>query len=93
MVTTRLLSNGKLQIPESLRDAHGWTEGAEFSVEEMGNTLVLRPIKSRKRKTVNEVFGSANYKGPIVSLEKMEASIRKGALESAGFLTEPYDND
>jgi AbrB family looped-hinge helix DNA binding protein len=81
MDTTRMSSKGQVIIPKALREAHGWTEGTELIIEDLGDGVVLRPSRPFAATTVQEVLGCTGYKGPAVSLEDMEAAIRKGVLE------------
>ena len=41
MEKTRLSSKGQLIIPKAVRDAHGWGEGTEFTVEDTKDGIVL----------------------------------------------------
>ena len=42
--STRLSSKGQVVIPAEFREAMHLTPGTEMTVQQMGNTLVLRPI-------------------------------------------------
>lgn len=81
MDTTRLSSKGQLIIPKAVRDAHGWREGTEFTVEATRDAIVLRPKRLFPRTTVDQVFGSARYKGPPKTIEEMNAGIGEALRE------------
>lgn len=79
--TTRLSSKGQIIIPKAVRDAHGWREGTEFTVETEKGGILLRPVKPFPRKTVEEVFGSLKYDGPAKTIEEMNAGVGEAAIE------------
>lgn len=79
MDTTRLSSKGQLIIPKAVRDAHGWTEGTEFTVEATKDSIVLRPKRRFPRTTVDEVAGCLKYDGPPVSIEDMNLGVEREA--------------
>lgn len=81
MEKTRLSSKGQIIIPKAVRDAHGWTEGTEFTVEDTKDAIVLRPQRAAlfPRTTIDDVIGCANYKGPRKSIKDMNDGIVKEA--------------
>jgi AbrB family looped-hinge helix DNA binding protein len=79
--TTRLSSKGQVIIPKSIRQSYRWAIGQEFTVEDTGEGVLLRPKSSFPRTTVEEVAGCLKYSGPPKTLEEMEDAIRKGVLE------------
>ncbi len=81
MEKTKLSSKGQIVIPKSVRDAHGWTEGTEFTVEDTPEALVLRPRRPEffPKTTLDDVIGCANYKGPKKSIKEMNDGIVKEA--------------
>jgi len=79
--TTRLSSKGQVIIPKSIRQSHRWLIGQEFTVEDTGEGVLLRPKSPFPRTTVEEVAGCLKYSGPPKTLEEMEDAIRKGVLE------------
>ncbi len=81
METTRLSSKGQIIIPKAVRDAHGWKEGTEFTVEASRQAIVLRPKRLFPRTTVDQVFGSAKYDGPPKTIEEMNAGIDEALRE------------
>lgn len=81
MEKTKLSSKGQVVIPKAVRDAHGWTEGTEFTVEDTPGALVLRPQRTSlfPKTTIDDVIGCANYKGPRKTLKEMNDGIVKEA--------------
>ncbi len=81
METTRLSSKGQVILPKSLRDAHHWTPGTEFEVEDTPEGILLRPKKRFPATQLSDVIGCTGYAGPAKSLEEMEEAIAKGVSE------------
>ena len=77
MEKTKLSSKGQIVIPKSVRDAHGWTEGAEFTIEDRTDGVFLRFDKTSifPRTRIEDVVGIANYKGPRKSIEDMKRGV------------------
>jgi AbrB family looped-hinge helix DNA binding protein len=75
---TRLSNKGQIVIPKQVRAAHGWEPGLEFSVEDMGDSIKLKPIKPYAETKIGDVLGCVNYNGPKKSLKEMEAAIAQG---------------
>jgi len=75
MPRTRLSSKGQVIIPKAVRERHGWRPGAELDVEDAGNAVLLRPIPSFPRTTIEQVRGCLNYAGRRITLEEMDAAI------------------
>jgi AbrB family looped-hinge helix DNA binding protein len=81
METTRLSEKGQIVIPKRIRAANKWEPGMEFSVEDLGDSIALKPIRSFRRTKLRDVLGCAQYKGPRKSLKEMDDAIAKGASE------------
>lgn len=79
--TTRLSSKGQVIIPKSIRQTYRWVIGQEFTVEDTGEGILLRPTSPFPRTTVEEVAGCLNYSGPPKTLADMEDAIGKHMLE------------
>lgn len=75
METTKLSSKGQLVIPKAMRDAHGWQPGTEFTVEDRGGEIVLRPVAVFARTSIEDVRGSIKYDGPAKSIEEMNEAV------------------
>lgn len=81
METTRLSSKGQVILPKAVREARNWEPGTEFTVEEVDDGVLLRPVKPFKPTTLEEVVGCTGYKGPARSLEDMERAVARGVRE------------
>ncbi len=81
METTRLSSKGQVILPKSVRDAHHWSPGTEFEVEDRPEGVLLRPKKHFAITQLKDVVGCTGYCGPAKSLEEMEEAIAKGVGE------------
>lgn len=81
MQTTRLSSKGQLIIPKAVREAHGWSEGTQFVIEECDDGLLLKPAPSFPKTTVEELLGCTGYEGPALSIEDMDTAIADEARQ------------
>ena len=81
METTRLSSKGQLILPKSVRDARHWDAGTEFSVEEVSEGVLLRPVKPFPPTKFEDVYGMLNYKGKPKTLRQMDNAIKKVVKE------------
>jgi AbrB family looped-hinge helix DNA binding protein len=73
--TTRLSSKGQIILPKSVRDLHRWAPGTDFSVEDIGDGVILRPIKTSQPTRLEDVAGSLPVNGAARSIEEMDAAI------------------
>jgi AbrB family looped-hinge helix DNA binding protein len=77
MESTRLSSKGQVVLPSALRNARRWSAGTEFSIVETSEGVLLKPIAAASPfapTRMEDVFGSASYTGPAVSLRAMDAA-------------------
>ena len=77
MAKTRLSSKGQVILPKTVRQAHDWLPGTEFSVEEFEDGVLLRPVKPFQATRPEDVFGCLKYEGPPRTLGNMEEAIAK----------------
>jgi len=75
METTRLSSKGQIILPKAVRDSHNWTAGTDFTVEDTGDGVLLRPIKKGPFTRLEDVAGCLKYDGPARTVEAMNAAI------------------
>lgn len=78
MEKTRLSSKGQVILPRSVRQAHNWPPGTEFSVETVDEGVLLRPLKPFVPTRLEDVFACLRHEGPARTVEEMEAAIRAG---------------
>jgi AbrB family looped-hinge helix DNA binding protein len=75
METTRLSSKGQIILPKTVRDVHHWAPGTDFSVEDTGDGVILRPIKTSQPTRLEDVVGSLPVKGEARTTQEMDAAI------------------
>src|SRR5207302_247899 len=73
--TTRLSTKGQIILPKTVRDSHRWSAGTEFSIEEAGDGILLRPVKSLPPSRLDDVAGALRVAGPARSIDEMDAAI------------------
>ncbi|MBU0767932.1 MAG: AbrB/MazE/SpoVT family DNA-binding domain-containing protein [Proteobacteria bacterium] len=81
MEKTRLSNKGQVVIPKAVRTIHGWESGLEFIVEDIGNGIILKPVKPYAETKIEDVLGCVEYKGPKKTLKDMESAIAKGVKD------------
>lgn len=84
MEKTRLSSKGQLVLPKALRDARNWSEGTWFVAEPVADGVLLRPAQPFPATRLEDVIGSAGYRGRPVSLDAMGKAVAKGAEARRG---------
>jgi AbrB family looped-hinge helix DNA binding protein len=84
---TSLSAKGQVVIPKDVRDALGLQEGARFDVHMIGRDIVFRPKGKSMTRSAEEILAQVRarfpYKGPPVSIEDMNETIREGWVASA----------
>lgn len=81
METTRLSTKGQVVVPKSIRVAHNWPAGMEFTVVEREGGILLKPAALFPRTTLEEVAGSAGYQGKPKTIQEMKAGIARKVRE------------
>jgi AbrB family looped-hinge helix DNA binding protein len=77
----RFSTKGQIVVPKELRDAYGWEAGVSVELIDEGDGVKLKPASVRKRYTLDDVIGIANYKGPPKTLAEMERGIDAAIAE------------
>ena len=75
MEKTTLSSKGQVILPKSVREAHSWVPGTEFSVESTDDGVLLRPLKPFAPTKPEDVFRFLGCEGPARTLEEMDEAI------------------
>ena len=75
METTRLSTKGQIILPKNLRDSRAWGPGTEFTIEETGDGVLLRPASRLPRTTLDDVAGCLAFKGKPKTLVQMDSAI------------------
>ena len=73
--TTRMSTKGQVILPVAIRQQRRWGPGTKLIVEDTPDGVLLRAAPHFPPTTVDEVFGSARYDGPTVTLEEMDAGV------------------
>jgi AbrB family looped-hinge helix DNA binding protein len=55
--TTRLSTKGQIILPKNIRDSRAWAPGTEFTVEESGDGILLRPAGQFPEVDLDQVAG------------------------------------
>jgi AbrB family looped-hinge helix DNA binding protein len=75
MATTRLSTKGQITLPKGIRDSRAWGLGTEFTVEETGEGILLRPAAHFPDTNLEEVAGCLRSKRKSKTPEQMRAAI------------------
>ncbi|MBZ5724206.1 MAG: AbrB/MazE/SpoVT family DNA-binding domain-containing protein [Acidobacteriia bacterium] len=75
METTRLSTKGQIILPKSIRDSRAWAPGTEFTIEESGDGIVLRPAARFPAADLEQVAGCLRSKRKSTTLAQMSAAI------------------
>ena len=78
-MNTKLSTKGQLIIPKEIRDSHGWKPGASFEIEDLGDSIVLRPVREFPETRLEDLIGCTGYRGAPKTLAEMEEAIAEGA--------------
>jgi len=77
METTRLSTKGQIILPKAIRDARTWGPGTEFTVEEIGDGIFLRPAERFPGANLEEVAGCLRSKGRSKTPAQMRTAISR----------------
>ena len=75
METTRLSTKGQIVLPKDIRTARAWGPGTEFTVEETGDGVLLRPSARFPDTDLEEVAGSLRSSRKSTTPAQMRAAI------------------
>jgi len=78
---TKLSTKGQVVLPKSIRAAHRWRPGTEFTVEEHGEGILLKPKSQSMMRDWDELIGCVPYKGPRKSIRDMDRAVAAQARE------------
>lgn len=78
---TKLSTKGQVVLPKSIRAAHRWRPGTEFTVEEHGEGILLKPKTHAMMRDWDELIGCIPYKGPRKSIRAMDRAVAAEARE------------
>ena len=72
---TKLSTRGQIVLPLRIRNSRAWNSGTEFTVEEMGGGILLRPVSVLPPSSLDMVAGSLRYTGKPKTLTQMRAGV------------------
>jgi AbrB family looped-hinge helix DNA binding protein len=75
MQTTRLSTKGQIILPKGIRVSRAWGPGTEFTVEETGEGILLRPAVHFADTNLEEVAGCLRSKRKSKTPAQMRAAI------------------
>jgi AbrB family looped-hinge helix DNA binding protein len=84
METTRLSTKGQVILPKGIRDAHQWSPGTEFLLQEVAGGILLRPARPFPSSRLEAVYGCLRYSGRPKTAPEMAEAIRKEVRERRG---------
>ncbi len=80
METTRLSTKGQIVVPKHIRTSRAWTPGTQFTVEETGDGILLRPAGRFLSVGLDEVAGCLRSKRKAKTPERMRAAIGREVI-------------
>jgi AbrB family looped-hinge helix DNA binding protein len=80
MEITRLSTKGQIILPKGIRDSRAWGPGTEFTVEEMGEGILLRPAAHFPDTNLAEVTGCLRSKRKSKTPAQMRAAIGREVM-------------
>ncbi|MGA2600103.1 MAG: AbrB/MazE/SpoVT family DNA-binding domain-containing protein [Bryobacteraceae bacterium] len=75
METTRLSTKGQIILPKGIRVARAWVPGTEFTIEESGDGVLLRPAARFPETDLESVAGCLRSKRKSKTTAQMPAAI------------------
>ena len=75
METTRLSTKGQIILPKGIRVSRDWGPGTEFTVEERGDGILLRPAALFPNTDLSDVAGCLRSKRKAKTIAEMNAAI------------------
>lgn len=82
-LSTTVSTKGQVILPKAVRDRRRWSAGTKLEVEERPEGVLLKSARFFPETTVDQVAGSAGYKGPPLTLEQMDAGVMAEARRRA----------
>jgi AbrB family looped-hinge helix DNA binding protein len=80
METTRLSTKGQIILPKNIRTSRAWGPGTEFTVEERGDGILLRPSGHFPETALDEVAGCLRSKRRPKTPAQMRTAIGREVI-------------
>ena len=84
METTRLSTKGQVILPKSIRVSRAWGPGTEFTVEEAGDGILLRPAARFPATDLEDVAGCLRSDRKSKTLSQMRGAIVREVMRRRG---------
>ncbi len=84
MKTTRLSTKGQIILPKSIRTSRCWGPGTEFTVEETGDGILLRPAARFPAAGLDDVAGCLRSERKSKTVAQMRAAIGREVIRRHG---------
>ena len=75
MERTKLSSKGQIILPKTVRQAHDWPPGTEFTVEDVDDGVLLRPLKPGRPARVEDLYGCLRHEGRARTIDEMNDAV------------------
>ena len=80
MENTRLSTKGQIILPKSIRTSRAWAPGTEFTVEETGDGVLLRPTGRFPETSLDQVAGCLRPQRKSKTVAQIDAAIRREVM-------------
>jgi AbrB family looped-hinge helix DNA binding protein len=80
MEITRLSTKGQIILPKNIRVSRAWVPGTEFTIEEAGDGILLRPVARFPNADLEEVAGCLRPKGKSKTPAQMRSAIGRQVI-------------
>jgi AbrB family looped-hinge helix DNA binding protein len=77
MENTRLSTKGQIILPKNIRTSRAWAPGTEFTVEETGDGVLLRPTGRFPETSLDQVAGCLLPRRKSKTVAQMHEAIRR----------------
>jgi len=77
MEITRLSTKGQIVLPKTIRTSRAWGPGTEFTVEETGEGILLRPASVFSESDLDQVAGCLRSKRKSKTPAQMRNAVRR----------------
>jgi AbrB family looped-hinge helix DNA binding protein len=84
METTKLSTKGQVVLPKNIRVSRTWGPGMEFTVEETGDGILLRPAGRFPAVNLDQVAGCLRSKGKPKTIAQMDDASGHEAMRRHG---------
>jgi len=78
---TKLSTKGQVVLPKAIRAARRWRAGTQFTIEEYGEGILLKPKSQAVVQNWDELIGCVAYNGPRKSIREMNQAMAAEARE------------